>query len=157
MNNTVKIIYQKTLYNLNANQSTQNKNFINKLIEKLKLSNIKAINARCEDLAKTPEYRETFDYVVARAVAPLSSLLEYCIPFIKVEGKFVAYKGTNYNSEIEQSKNAIKLLKVREIQTLKYDISEIETTRYCVIFEKTGITAQKYPRGQNKVRLKPLN
>jgi len=132
-------------------------NFINNLVEKLKLTNIKTIHARCEDIAINPEYRENFDYVVARAVAPLSSLLEYCIPFIKVNGKFIAYKGTNYNSEIEESKNAIKLLKVQEIQTLKYDISEIETTRYCIIFEKLDNTPKKYPRGQNKVRLKPLN
>ena len=132
-------------------------NFVFNLADKLGLKNIEVFHARCEDLAKEPVFREQFDYVVARAVAPLTSLLEYCIPFIKVGGKFVAYKGTNYNQELENSKNAIKLLSVREVQTLKYDIKELQTTRYCIIFEKTAETPKKYPRSQNKARLKPLN
>ena len=131
--------------------------FVKSLSEKLGLNNISVIHARCEDLAKMPEYRGNFDYSIARAVAPLSSLLEYCVPFIKVGGKFIAYKGTNYNQELENSKNAIKLLKVHEVQTLKYDITEIETVRYCIIFDKVAQTDKKYPRNQNKVRLKPLN
>lgn len=131
--------------------------FVKMLSEKLKLNNITVIHARCEDLAKMPEYRENFDYSIARAVAPLTSLLEYCIPFVKVGGKFVAYKGTNYNQELESSKNTIKLLNVHQIQMLKYDIKEIETTRYCIIFEKLEETPKKYPRGQNKARLNPLN
>lgn len=132
-------------------------NFVKNVVEKLKLNNVQVFHTRCEDLAKMPEYRENFDYSVARAVAPLSSLLEYCIPFIKVGGKFLAYKGSNYVEEVNNSKNAIKLLKVREIQTLKYEISDINTTRYCILFEKLESTDKKYPRNQNKVRQKPLN
>ena len=132
-------------------------NFVFNLANKLNLKNVEVYHTRCEDLAKEPVFREQYDYVIARAVAPLSSLLEYCIPFIKVGGKFIAYKGTNYGQELENSKNAIKLLNVREIQTLRYNIKEIATERYCIIFEKTALTASKYPRNQNKVRLKPLN
>lgn len=132
-------------------------NFVFNLADKIGLKNVEVYHARCEDLAKEPVFREQFDYVVARAVAPLTSLLEYCIPFIKVGGKFIAYKGTNYNQELENSKNAIKLLNVHEIQTLKYSIKEINSERYCIIFEKTAITDKKYPRNQNKARLKPLN
>lgn len=132
-------------------------NFVFNLADKLGLNNIEVYNTRCEDLAKEPKFREQYDYVVARAVAPLTSLLEYCVPFIKVAGKFVAYKGTNYNQEIENSKNTIKILNVREIQTLKYNIKEINTERYCIIFEKMATTDKKYPRSQNKARLKPLN
>lgn len=132
-------------------------NFVKMLANKLNLKNVEVYHYRCEDLAKKPEFRENFDYSVARAVAPLSSLLEYCIPFIKVGGKFISYKGSNYNQELENSKNAIKLLKVHEIQTLQYNINEIDTIRYCIIFEKIEATPLKYPRNQNKVRLKPLN
>ena len=132
-------------------------NFVFNLADKLGLKNIEVYHTRCEDLAKEEKFREQYDYVVARAVAPLTSLLEYCIPFIKVGGKFVAYKGTNYNQELENSVNAIKLLHVRQVQTLKYTIKEIETERYCIVFEKESATPNKYPRSQNKVRLKPLN
>lgn len=132
-------------------------NFVFNLAQKLELNNVEVYHSRCEDLAKEPKFRENFDYVVARAVAPLTSLLEYCVPFIKVGGKFVAYKGSNYNQELENSQNAIKLLNVRHIQTLKYNIQEINTERYCIIFEKIAKTPPKYPRNQNKVRLKPLN
>ena len=132
-------------------------NFVFNLADKIGLSNIEVYHARCEDLAKEPKFREQYDYVIARAVAPLTSLLEYCIPFIKVGGKFVAYKGTNYNQELENCKKTIKLLKVHQVQILKYNIKEIETERYCIIFEKEDITDKKYPRNQNKPRLKPLN
>lgn len=132
-------------------------NFVFNLADKLGLKNIEVYHSRCEDLAKEPKFREKFDYVVARAVAPLSSLLEYCVPFIKVNGKFIAYKGTNYNQEIENSKNAVKLLNVHQIQVLKYNIEEINTERYCIVYEKTAPTDKKYPRNQNKVRQNPLN
>lgn len=132
-------------------------NFVFNLANKLELKNVEVFHVRCEELAQQPKFREQFDYVIARAVAPLSSLLEYCVPFIKVGGKFIAYKGTNYNSEIESSQNAIKLLKVHEVQVLKYNIKEINTERYCIIYEKEDNTPKKYPRGQNKPRLKPLN
>jgi len=132
-------------------------NFVFNLADKLGLTNIEVYHARCEDLAKEPKFREQYDYTIARAVAPLSSLLEYCVPFLKVGGKFIAYKGTNYNQEIEESKNTVKLLNVHQIQILKYNIKEINTERYCVVYEKTDTTAKKYPRQQNKVRLKPLN
>ena len=132
-------------------------NFVFNLADKLGLKNIEVYHTRCEDLAKEPKFREQFDYVIARAVAPLTSLLEYCIPFIKVGGIFVAYKGTNYNQEIENTKKTVKLLNIRQVQILKYNIKEIDTERYCIIYEKTDITDKKYPRGQNKPRLKPLN
>ena len=132
-------------------------NFVFNLADKLGLTNIEVYHARCEDLAKESKFRENYDYAIARAVAPLSSLLEYCIPFLKINGKFVAYKGVNYKQEIDASTNAIKLLHVRLVQTLKFNISEINTERYCLIFEKELETPKKYPRGQNKARLNPLN
>ena len=132
-------------------------NFVFNLADKLGLSNVEVYHARCEDLAKEIKFREQYDYVVARAVAPLTSLLEYCVPFIKVGGIFIAYKGTNYNQEVENTKKTTKLLNIRQVQILKYNIKEINTERYCIVYEKTGITDKKYPRGQNKPRLKPLN
>jgi len=132
-------------------------NFVKMLAKKLGLNNINVMHARCEDVAKLTEYRESYDYCVARAVAPLTSLLEYCIPFLKVNGVFMAYKGTNYNQELENCKKTIKELKVNMVETLKYSIDEISAERYCIVFKKYENTAKKYPRGQNKPRLKPLN
>ena len=88
-------------------------NFVNMLINLLGLKNIEAIHSRCEDLAKTPKYRENFDIVVARAVASMNVLLEYCIPFLKIGGKCVLYKGINYQEEIQQCDNALKKLNCR--------------------------------------------
>lgn len=131
-------------------------NFVNMIVKELKLDNIVCYHGRCEDFAKKDEFREQFDYVVARAVAPLTSLIEYSVPFIKVNGLFIAYKGSSVNQEIENSQNAIKLLNIRKVNELKYNLDEINAVRYCIIFKKDKETPKKYPRSQNKVRLNPL-
>ena len=130
--------------------------FMNMVIDVLGLDNIQAIHSRCEDLAKKEVYRECFDYCVARAVAPLTTLLEYAVPFIKVSGNLVLYKGSGYQTEIENSKNSCKELKCELEEIKEIFVKELNLNRYFLIYNKVYQTPVKYPRGQNKPRTCPL-
>jgi len=129
-------------------------NFLNMVINSLGLKDIQAIHARAEDYALAN--REKFDIAVARAVAGLNTLSEYCIPFVKLGGQFVALKGSNYEEEILLAKNAIELLggKVKQVQ--KVFIEEIDAERAFVVVDKVKTTPTKYPRSKNLPRVKPL-
>lgn len=136
--------------------------FIKRVCELLDLHNCEILHTRCEDCAKKVEYREKYDYCIARGVANLSSLLEYCVGFIQVNGNIVAYKSKNYQQELDNSKNAIKLLNVKLVNVLNFKLVNEqekfeEMERNVLIFEKTLKTSDKYPRLQNKVRNNPLN
>ncbi|MBE5735220.1 MAG: 16S rRNA (guanine(527)-N(7))-methyltransferase RsmG [Clostridiales bacterium] len=132
-------------------------NFINMLsCDILGLDNCEAIHSRCEDLAKKPEYRAYYDTVVARAVAPLNVLVEYCIPFLKIGGKCILYKSRIVDDEIINATNAINKLKCKIVNRIDYRIDEIDSDRTILILEKISDTPNIYPRLQNKVRKNPL-
>ncbi len=123
--------------------------FMNEVIKAMNLSRIRAIHTRIED------YKEkNFDVVVSRAVAPLNTLAEYCLPFVKKGGVMIAYKGQRKEEEEREAEKAIEILggKVSEIEQIK--LSEYERTLY--IIEKIKETPSGYPRGGNKARLKPI-
>lgn len=127
-------------------------NFMNEVIEKLGLDKAIAIHTRAEDFAK--EKRETYDVVVSRAVANMSTLSEYCLPFLKTGGIFIALKGPKADEELEQAKNAIKVLcgKVKNIDRFDLDGNE----RVNIIVEKVHPTKKQYPRGKNLPKKNPL-
>lgn len=127
--------------------------FLNAVISELGLKDIRVINGRAEDLAKDNNYRESFDVCTARAVARLNTLCEYCMPFVKVNGSFVAYKA-NAIEEIDEANNAIKILggKLKEIYTYNLE----DANRTLVTVEKIKNTDKKYPRGNGKERKNPL-
>ena len=127
-------------------------NFMNEVIDKLDLSNARAIHTRAEDFAK--ENRESFDVVVSRAVANMSTLSELCLPFLKVGGIFIALKGPKAEEELEAAQNAIKILggQVKEIERFKID----DNDRVNIIVEKIHPTKKKYPRGKNQAKKNPL-
>lgn len=127
--------------------------FLKIAVKELNLSNVEVINARAEDLAKKEGYREAFDTVVSRAVARLNSLSEYCIPFVKKGGVFLAYKGNN-TEEITEANSAIKTLGGNLKSVENYSIFDNE--RNMVIIEKISLTDKKYPRGNGKERKNPL-
>lgn len=128
--------------------------FLNEVINNLKL-NAEVINARAEDAGKNPIYRESFDIVTARAVARLNTLSEYCIPLIKKEGLFIAYKGEK-NGEEKEALNAIKTLGGTLIKSDFYSLSYDMGERSVFIIKKVISTPEKYPRGNGKERSKPL-
>ena len=129
--------------------------FLTTTIEELQLKNIVAIHSRAEDAADNPKYREAFDLSVSRAVAKLNVLAEYCIPFVKIEGFFVALKGGNVEEEMNESKNAIKILGGSEIE--RVDIKLINgDSRNLIYIKKTSKTPNKFPRKAGMPEKKPL-
>ncbi|MGN1212567.1 MAG: 16S rRNA (guanine(527)-N(7))-methyltransferase RsmG [Christensenellales bacterium] len=129
--------------------------FLNTLLEKLQIEDVKVFHNRAEDVAFKNLFLNSFDYVVSRAVAKLNTLCEYCLPYIKPDGNFIAYKSVEINDEINEAKNCIKVLggEIANIESVRLnDVTE----RNFVIIKKVAKTSLKYPRGQNKPRLKPL-
>ena len=127
--------------------------FLKTVAKELELENVDVINGRAEDYAKKDGFRENFDIVVARAVARLNTLSEYCIPFVKVGGNFIAYKGSD-KEEIVEAKTAVKILGGNIKEVVNKDLFGAE--RNIVIIEKIKNTEKKYPRGNGKERKNPL-
>ena len=131
-------------------------NFLNTVIEELNLSNIETIHGRAEDFAKKPEYREQFDLCVSRAVANLSTLSEYCIPYINIDGMFVPYKSGEIDEEVLQAKKAVHLLGGRLEEVIKFQLPGTEIGRSFVKIRKTQNTSKKYPRKAGLPAKEPL-
>lgn len=125
--------------------------FLNEVIDRLGLKNIKAVHKRIEELNK----EEKFDVVTSRAVAPLNVLCEYCLPFVKKNGFMLAYKSSNILEELDGAKKAIKILGGEEALIKEIELNE-EIKRTFVIIKKVKDTPLSYPRGGNKPRLKPI-
>lgn len=130
--------------------------FLDVVIHELNLENVKTIHSRSEDLAKDEKYRESFDYCISRAVAKLNTLLELCIPFIKVNKEFVAYKGSNYKEELIEASNALKLLNCEVKEVKNYDLPENYGSRSVIFIKKVKKTTKIYPRKNNLPKNKPL-
>lgn len=118
--------------------------FLNEVIQELQLKGITTVHARAEELARNKSYREQFDFCVSRAVANLSTLEEYCLPFVKVGGKFVSYKSGEIEEEVEDSKRACFLLGGKLNQVYKFDLEE--SKRSFVVVDKVKVTPKTYPR-----------
>lgn len=120
--------------------------FLNEVINEIGLDDIIVLHGRAEDYARSPEYREQFDLCVSRAVANLSVLSEYCIPYVKVGGRFIAYKSGNIQEELRQSEMAIKILGgvTENVEKFNLPLSDIERTLISVRKKKN--TGKKYPR-----------
>lgn len=130
-------------------------NFQKDTAEKLSLNNIEIIHTRAENLAQNKHYREQFDFVISRAVANLSTLSEYMLPFTKIGGKCICMKGPNCIEEIDNAENAIKLLGGRIEKIEEYKIAD-GIDRVLVIISKEKSTNKIYPRGQGKPSKDPL-
>ncbi|SES07177.1 16S rRNA (guanine(527)-N(7))-methyltransferase RsmG [Lachnobacterium bovis] len=128
--------------------------FLDEVIEKLNLKKIETVHARAEDLAMNKKFREQFDVVVSRAVANLSTLSEYCIPFVKIGGKFISYKSGNVSDEVEASKSAVFLLGGKIVDVHNFIIDD--NNRSFIIIEKKQGTSKKYPRKAGTPSKKPL-
>ena len=127
--------------------------FLKTVAKELNLSNVKVINGRAEDLAKNLEYRESFDVCTARAVARLNTLSEYCMPFVKVGGYFVSYKG-DAEEEVIEAQSAVKILGGKIQDVIYYNLQDAK--RALVVIKKERNTDKKYPRGNGKERKNPL-
>ena len=129
--------------------------YLQEVVDSLSLKCVQVKNIRAEEGAHDKNLREKFDFAVARAVAQLNTLCEYCLPYIKVGGKFIAYKG-DAAVEIESAENAIKLLGGEIEEIIEYSLPEDFGKRTLVVIKKIRSTPSSYPRGQGKERKQPL-
>ena len=131
-------------------------NIIKELCEDLGITNVKAIHGRAEDLANKGDMREKFDLCVSRAVANMSTLSEYCLPFVRVGGTFIAYKGPNSREEIEEAEGAIEALGGELYAVYETDIEGFDSDHVLVYTEKIKKTPKKYPRKAGIPSKQPL-
>ncbi len=126
--------------------------FLNEVINQLSLNKVKTLHSRAEDLPKNIKY----DYALSRAVASLNTLSEYCLPFVKVGGYFIAYKSKDIDEELKNSEKAIEILggKIEDVKEI--EIPETDIVRKLVFIKKIKETPNKYPRGKNLPKTKPL-
>lgn len=129
--------------------------FLNTVIKELGLDGIKAVHGRAEDLARLPEYREAFDYSAARAVAALPVLSEYCIPFVKKGGTFIAYK-SDVSEELSLSEFAITTLGGKLTKKESFFLPGTDMNRTILFIDKVGSTPSQYPRKAGKPSKQPL-
>lgn len=130
--------------------------FLNEVIEQLQLKDIYTIHGRAEDYGKDKKHREKYDIAIARAVAPLNILLEYLMPFVKVNGKVLCMKASNSEEEIKNSKNAIKVLGGELVDTEEFCIPNTEIKRKIIQINKVKETNKKYPRKAGTPSKEPL-
>lgn len=131
-------------------------NFLNEVIYGLELTDITAIHSRAEDGARNPHYREVFDLCVSRAVANLSILSEYCLPFVKKSGYFVSYKSSQIQEELEQAERAVNVLGGRLESVQSVTIPESDIIRQLVCIRKIKNTPKAYPRKAGTAAKQPI-
>ena len=128
--------------------------FLQEVIDALELTGIEAIHGRAEDLARDKKYREQFDLSVSRAVANLSTLSEYCLPFVKIGGQFISYKSGECDDEVAASKSAVFLLGGKISSVMKFELGE--SGRSFIVIDKVKGTSKEYPRKAGTPSKKPL-
>jgi len=133
--------------------------FLEEVIEQCALDDVTAVHARAEDIAKDPEYREKYDLCVSRAVANLSTLCEYCLPFVHKGGSFVSYKSGKAREEIDFSRHAVKVLGgglITEKDITEFVLPDTDMERVLVRIKKVTSTPAKYPRKAGIPAKEPL-
>lgn len=130
--------------------------FLQSVIDKLELCDINGVHGRAEEAARNAAYRESFDLCVSRAVANLSTLSEYCLPFVKNGGKFISYKSADIEEELDSAKKAINVLggKLTTVKKLTLPDSDIE--RSFVLIDKVRNTPKAYPRKAGTASKEPI-
>lgn len=130
--------------------------FLNEVIEQLGLSGVETVHGRAEDFAKPGKLRESFDLCVSRAVANLSTLSEYCLPFVKVGGQFISYKSEKVTEEAAAAGNAIKLLGGSINGQIEFKLPDSDIYRNLFIIDKVKETPKKFPRKAGLPGKEPL-
>ncbi|MGL5244905.1 MAG: 16S rRNA (guanine(527)-N(7))-methyltransferase RsmG [Sarcina sp.] len=131
-------------------------NFLNTVKNSLKLSNITTIHSRAEDGARKKELRESYDIATSRAVANMCVLSEFCMPYVKIGGYFIALKGPNITEELQDAKNAITTLGGKIDSVLEVEIEGTDLKHNLVIIKKIKDTPKIYPRKAGSITKKPL-
>lgn len=151
----IKIVFPNLKFSL-VDSLNKRINFLNEVIDQLQLSDCTAVHGRAEDLAKDSSYREQYDFCVSRAVANLSTLCEYCMPYVKVGGRFVSYKSEKITEEAEKAKHAISVLGGKFERQVEFTLPDSDIYRNIYIIQKEKITPKKYPRKAGLPSKEPL-
>jgi len=131
-------------------------NFIELVKKDLDITHLDAVHGRAEDFGQSPIYREKYDFAVSRAVAELRLLLEFVMPFVKVNGYFLAYKSLKSDQELIDAKNALEKMKAKIVDIKTIQLPENMGTREIIIIQKTGVLDKKYPRKPGIPKKSPL-
>lgn len=131
-------------------------NFLNEVIDKLKLEKIETIHARAEELGRNKNYREKFDVATSRAVANLSTLSEYLLPFVKIGGKCISMKGSDIEDELNNAKNAIEILGGKVVKKEVFNLPQSDLGRSLIIIKKMKNTPGKFPRKPGTPAKEPI-
>ena len=130
--------------------------FLQEIINKLGMTQISAIHARAEEIGKDENHREKYDCVTSRAVANLTTLVEYMIPLCKIKGKTICMKGSNIADELEEAQKAIKILEGKIENTESFTLPQTDIARNIIIIEKEKSTPKQYPRKAGTPAKQPL-
>ena len=130
--------------------------FLYEVFDKLELKDINTIHGRAEDFAKDKNYRQSYDLCVSRAVANLSTLSEYCLPYVKVGGIFISYKSEKITDEMNAAKNAIKILGGNISSQVEFILPNSDIYRNLFMIDKIKDTPMKYPRKAGLPSKEPL-
>lgn len=139
-------IYRNDLKIVLVDSLNKRLNFLNEVIDNLKLDNIETIHARAEELGKNKKYREQFDIATSRAVANLATLSEYLLPLVKVGGKCICMKGAEIEEEIGMAKKAIITLGGKVMNKDVFNLPQSDLGRSIVVIKKVKNTPGKFPR-----------
>lgn len=121
-------------------------NFLKHIVDSLGLEGVELIHGRAEELGRRAGYRDHYDLVTARAVARLAVLNEFCLPFVRKEGLFVAMKGSDPSEELAEAGYSLKELKGKHIATHAFQLPVEESARHMIVIQKTANTPKMYPR-----------
>lgn len=131
--------------------------FLEEVVSKLHLKKIIAVHGRAEDLARDKNYREKFQLCVSRAVANLSVLAEYCLPFVEIGGYFISYKSSHIEDELLEGKKAISILGGELIEKKEFLLPQSDIERTLIIIKKVKPTKKEYPRNAGKPAKEPIH
>ena len=148
-------IYNNTLKITLADSLNKRINFLNEVINQLELKDINAVHGRAEDLGQDKKYREKYDIAISRAVANMSTLSEYLLPFVKIGGKAICMKGPNIEEELNNAKTAIKKLggEIEKVESFKLK----DMDRNIIVIKKVKETPINYPRKAGIPSKNPIN
>ena len=131
-------------------------NFLNEVISCLKLEDIKAYHGRAEEFASDSDYREKFDIAISRAVANMSTLSEYLLPFVKIGGMDISMKGFEIKEELDNAKNAISTFGGKIVESTQYILPNSDINRSIVVIEKKKYTPKCFPRKAGMPAKEPI-
>lgn len=131
--------------------------FLNEVIKQLDLKGIETIHGRAEDFAKAGMLREKFDLCVSRAVANLSTLTEYCLPYVKLGGEFISYKAEKTEQELESAKKAIMILGGKFDRSAEFYLPDSDIYRNLIVIKKVKETPKKFPRKAGLPSKEPIS